>query len=815
MSFLDRALALHANGYTVVPIRPGEKRPGEDGWVHTRPTEKQIKKWAVTGYANGNVGINTKDCPAVDIDVYDKTFSEEFGQYVIDRFGATCVRVGQAPKRLVMFRTDEPFRKLQAVYTDGKTAHKLEILGAGQQFVAYGVHPDTKKEYEWIDLEEPIDVEIDTLPLLTLEDAESLIEEFCERADARGWSRVGRSTGGLASEAGDGLETYKPILQISEDTIQETLDLIPNEEADYDQWLRVGCALHHQFEGKREGLRLWHQWGEKSAKYSAGTTNFKYKSFGHGPGTATFASLIYDAGKIKEKAATEAFDKAINQIHSCRDKKKLTEVILAQLAEHATTDLQVDEAVKRVQMRLKEITETNPRLETVRKMFNQLRPKLEVIKKMPKWCEGWVYIEKTNMFYSYVNGKLLNRNAFNDANGRYLLNDEAKAKGESFAGLASNMALNVHEIPCVYDSVYLPGNDRFLRIEGRELINVYDQATVPAMTEPETRDDLEAVEAVKRHFEILFADDRERTLLMDWIAYNVQYPGEKINWAPLIQGVDGAGKTWIARLLRELVGKPNIRAISAERLKENFTGWAQGRKIVVFEEIRLHNQNRFEIIDKLRPYITNDEADVRNMHREPYEIVNVTNYLLFTNYLDSLPINKNDRRYFIIRTSFQTESHIVQFEAEHPSYFTELFGMLDFNAEAIRWFFNNWELSDEFRPKAKAPKTEARELMINTADSSSEADQLEKLIWMSEDPLLSEELLSGAALRDSDIGHLAPRAQGAMLAKAGFSVVAKCRLNGREDENVTYYTRRSELFKGPDKVAMIRKLAERCMDGLD
>ena len=814
MSFLEHALALHANGYTVVPIRPGEKRPGEEGWVQMRPSEKQIKKWAAGEYKNGNVGINTHGCPAVDIDVYDEAFALSFADYVIDKTGATCVRVGRAPKRLIMFRTDEPFRKLQATYTDGKTAHKLEILGTGQQFVAYGVHPETKKDYAWVDLEEPDFVEIDSLPELSLEAAQELLEEFCTRAEARGWSRVGRSTGGLSSETGDGLDTYKPILQISEDTVTETLDLIPNDD-DYDQWLRVGCALHHQFEGKQAGLRLWHEWGQKSDKYQAGTTNYKYKSFGHGPGTATFASLIYDAGKIKEKAATAAFDKAINQIHACNDKKKLTEVILAELAESAQTDLQVDEAVKRVQMRLKEITETNPRLETVRKMFNQLRPKPDVPKAMPKWCEGWVYIEKTNMFYSYVNGKLVNRNAFNDANGRHLLNDEAKAKGESFAGLASNMALNVHMIPTVYDSVYLPGNDRFLRIEGRDLVNVYDLGSVPAMREPETKDDFAAIEGVKKHFEILFPDERERTLLMDWIAYNAQYPGEKINWAPLIQGVDGAGKTWIGRLIRELVGKPNLRSISAERLKENFTGWAQGRKVVVFEEIRLHGQNRFEIIDKVRPYITNEETDVRQMHREAYEIVNVTNYLFFTNYLDSMPINKNDRRYFIIRTSFQTESHIIQFEANNPHYFTELFGLLEFNAEPIRWFFNNWELSDEFKPKAKAPKTAARELMIETADSSSEADSLERMLHMSENPLLTEELLSGAALRDSDIGHLAPRTQGAMLAKAGFSVITKCRLNGRDDDNVTYYTRKSELFDGPDKLGMIRKLAERCMDGLD
>ena len=63
--------------------------------------------------------------------------------------GDAPVRFGQAPKRLRVYRTAEPFTKLStAGYRlpgdePGAKAHKVEILAAGQQFVAYGVHPDT------------------------------------------------------------------------------------------------------------------------------------------------------------------------------------------------------------------------------------------------------------------------------------------------------------------------------------------------------------------------------------------------------------------------------------------------------------------------------------------------------------------------------------------------------------------------------------------------------------------------------------------------------------------------------------------------
>ena len=56
--------------------------------------------------------------------------------------GTSAVRTGLAPKRALLFRTDTPFKKLDATYTspDGRT-HKVEILGWGQQIVVDGIHP--------------------------------------------------------------------------------------------------------------------------------------------------------------------------------------------------------------------------------------------------------------------------------------------------------------------------------------------------------------------------------------------------------------------------------------------------------------------------------------------------------------------------------------------------------------------------------------------------------------------------------------------------------------------------------------------------
>jgi len=251
--FLTQALKLHERGYTVLPVKPTLKRVVIEGWPTLETTPEDIKEWAANGYRKGNIGINTRHTPAVDIDVYDEAVAQAMEEWVLKKFGEACVRVGRAPKRLLLFRTNEPFRKMVVGYSDGKTDHKIEILGAGQQFVAYGIHPDTKQPYVWTSLDDPLSVDASDLPLLKREDAEQILEHFAELCEKRGWEPLGRRVG-TDGGGGSGLESFKPVLNVSYETIRETLELIPNKNADFDDYMEVGMALHHQFEGSDEGL---------------------------------------------------------------------------------------------------------------------------------------------------------------------------------------------------------------------------------------------------------------------------------------------------------------------------------------------------------------------------------------------------------------------------------------------------------------------------------------------------------------------------------------------------------------------------------
>lgn len=130
------------------------------------------------GYADHlNTGILTGQVVAVDVDAPDEGVAARLSELIRSVPGgedALC-RVGRAPKALYVFRAQEPREKASTpVYITNGHRCQVEVLGAGQQFVAFGVHPDTGKAYEWIG-SSPLDVEFEDLPVISPTDLDRLL----------------------------------------------------------------------------------------------------------------------------------------------------------------------------------------------------------------------------------------------------------------------------------------------------------------------------------------------------------------------------------------------------------------------------------------------------------------------------------------------------------------------------------------------------------------------------------------------------------------------------------------------------------------
>jgi RecA-family ATPase len=140
----------------------------------------EIRLWEKLYPYDNNTGVITRNVPLFDIDVLLKECGDAVEAMVREFFeerGELLTRVGLAPKRGLAFRTDEPFSKLSVVFEtpEGATSQRLEFLGNGQQFVAYGVHPDTGQPYRW-HARELAAVSREDLPYIREADARDLLE---------------------------------------------------------------------------------------------------------------------------------------------------------------------------------------------------------------------------------------------------------------------------------------------------------------------------------------------------------------------------------------------------------------------------------------------------------------------------------------------------------------------------------------------------------------------------------------------------------------------------------------------------------------
>jgi hypothetical protein len=201
-----------------------------------------------------------------------------------------------------------------------------------------------------------------------------------------------------------------------------------------------------------------------------------------------------------------------------------------------------------------------------------------------------------------------------------------------------------------------------------------------------------------------------------WIAQNVKQPGVKIRWAPLIWGTEGDGKSFFVDLLSNIMGEKNVTSIDAKTIESQFSDWAHGSSIVAVEEIYIPGKNRHEILNALKPKITNNSVSIHPKGYKAYNAPNTANYIFLTNHKDAVPINEESRRFFVLKTVFADDhDHFMKFKTDHPEYYETLFRSISKYKGALRKFFLEYDIPKEFNKDGHAPETEQRKTMIDLA----------------------------------------------------------------------------------------------------
>lgn len=377
--FKEYGKTLLANHYMLIPIKQGMKRPVMDEWQNFRVNVTDLPK-----YANHGIGILTGQGPfpicAIDIDVLDIDLAEKYAEWCRENLGLCCERIGRAPKILLVYRAEDPnWGKSASAWFASKedenkpfkeiTKHRVEVLGRGQQFVAFHTHPDTNKPYEWVDFFGGItEFSADALTVLTQEQVAEAINVFEQMALEHGFvrvknsrARIGAKTSSELVDDDDYLSTVTATIGLQIDDAKKYLTYIDNE--DYDTWLRVGMSLHHEFSASDDALQLWNDWSATASNYTSfEDIEYRWNSFEQTGETIVTAHWLLKVGRESKQEKQRAEKRKIfadvkQKITECEDAQVLIQVIAKEAGKFAGTDLALrNELAGLIRQRYKQLT---------------------------------------------------------------------------------------------------------------------------------------------------------------------------------------------------------------------------------------------------------------------------------------------------------------------------------------------------------------------------------------------------------------------------------------------------------------------------
>lgn len=331
--------SLRAAGYPPVPVETAGKKPVGFAWNKAAKAGKAV---AVNGTAL-NTGILCDGLRVIDIDIDDAELAQEVANLARDL-------LGEAPER---YRDNSGRRTLVYRAAEGEPSKRsvkgrlgaIEVLGQGQQFVAFGKHP-SGTDLKW--RERPIyEVPRDTIPAITEEeltaflDAASTVIEAEDRQEPAPAAMPDLPRPQEARRDGRSIEEIEDLLSWIDPGVG------------YDEWIKVIMAIHAETGGSQEGFSLADEWSSRGANYK-GTKDVAghWKSFGKSGVTgATIAKLARENGAdlseiARKYGAIEApyFDPA--------EAQKISDDILAAFerkkAEKVRSDLEWFDDVKPV-----------------------------------------------------------------------------------------------------------------------------------------------------------------------------------------------------------------------------------------------------------------------------------------------------------------------------------------------------------------------------------------------------------------------------------------------------------------------------------
>lgn len=235
----------------------------------------------------------------------------------------------------------------------------------------------------------------------------------------------------------------------------------------------------------------------------------------------------------------------------------------------------------------------------------------------------------------------------------------------------------------------------------------------------------EVMRILTAHMIYLFGErdaDHSGKILLSYLAHIIQFPAKPALWAVLLFGEAlGSGKTLLLEIIRNAIGGSNFKNFDGNSLKETFTSLGAFGLLHVIEEIHLNGTSRWQLMNDLKPRISNSTVKVRKMYQDAFDQERYARIVATSNYADALPVTEQDRRWCVLQTyGFETTEVVNDFKKTPvgKKHYADL-AMLEEEewGGAVLEFFQNYQINHEVFDPHQPAVTEAKKRMAHASRS--------------------------------------------------------------------------------------------------
>jgi hypothetical protein len=287
-------------------------------------------------------------------------------------------------------------------------------------------------------------------------------------------------------------------------------------------------------------------------------------------------------------------------------------------------------------------------------------------------------------------------------------------------------ASEMHDFPKVeglyFDPREPPG--QVMQREGRRVVNSW----MPVEIEMVPGDPSPFVD----HIHKILPAGQDAMILIYYLATLLQYKGVKSKWAPLIQGVEGNGKSLLSMIMKRCLGRRYSHDGKASQIDAKFNASFYGKLLVVIEEIQI-NEDKGSVWETLKTMITEEtmEIEAKGVDKVTREVC--FNFIFNSNHQDAIRKTGHDRRIAPFFAAQQTIDDLrrdgMLDDDDNSKYFDKLFDWLNTGGFAIvAHYLMHLPIPDalNFAVRCRrAPKTTSTTQSIAVSMGSIEQDIIE------------------------------------------------------------------------------------------